>query len=607
MITYIEEYNNKLQSGEIVACRKIKVIYEYLVYCLHHDMVDFEFDIKLATKPIDFIETFCRHTQGRKIGAPLELELFQKARRQAVFGFVEKSSKYRQYTETMTIEGRKNGKTTENACDQLYMLVGDGEGSAEIYSVATKKDQAEKCYFEARKMISLDETLNKYLVNGVGEISFPSTFSFIKALSSKDLDSLNAHFVVIDELAAIQKRSIYDDMKQSTSSRDQGLISSISTNNFVRDNIFDSQYAYASDVIDFMEDFLRKAKKFGHEEIMKLVKEQDETGIKHFAGVIDFHFLPFIYELDDRNEWDKEELWIKANPGLGTIKKLKVLRDFVKKAKSDAGFKPTVMVKDFNMKENPINRWLKWEDLENEALINLDFKPKGDDFNYNTFAKAYKEMGFRYGIGGFDYAETFDLAAAKFLCMRKDDPRIYVLQMYWMPEDAVDKKEEEEHLPYRLWVSKGFIRTSQGYKIRKTDIFDWFEEIQNELGINIIYGAHDRWHVTESDVNYLNGTYGPITWTGLGMGAKTLSAPMYELKEDLKNKIIVYNDNPIDKVHLSNTEIIIDTNDNIKPVKPGYGDKNAVKQYRKHIDGSLALLIPYARLKEKWDEYQSMI
>ena len=100
----------------------------------------------------------------------------------------------------------------------------------------------------------------------------------MRALGSKDLDSFNAHFVVIDELAAIKKRSIYDDMKQSTSSRDQPLVSSISTNNFVRDNIFDAQYEYASQVIDFMEDFLKKSKKYGHEKVIEMVKQQERTG-----------------------------------------------------------------------------------------------------------------------------------------------------------------------------------------------------------------------------------------------------------------------------------------------------------------------------------------
>ncbi|MCO8751628.1 terminase large subunit, partial [Clostridioides difficile] len=92
----------------------------------------------------------------------------------------------------------------------------------------------------------------------------------------------------------------------------------------------------------------------------------------------DDRFIAFIYELDDKDEWDREECWIKANPGLGTIKKLDFLRDCVNKAKTDPSFKPTVMVKDFNMKENSATAWLRWDELNNETKFNVD------------------EMGFRY-------------------------------------------------------------------------------------------------------------------------------------------------------------------------------------------------------------------
>ena len=606
-MTFIEEYWEQIKTGKIVACRKVKIVYEYLVYCLHHDMIWFEFDEVLGNKPIEFIETFCRNTQGRNVGKPLQLELFQKARRQATFGFVHKDSRLRQYRETMLVEGRKNGKTTENACDSLYMLVGDGEGSAECYSVATKKEQAMKTFNEASKMITLDDDLRKYVVNGKAQIEYPSTFSYMKALGSKDLDSFNAHFVVIDELAAIKKRYIYDDMKQSTSSRDQALVSSISTNNFVRDNIFDSQYAYASDCIDFMEDFLKKANKLGHKKVMKLVEHQINTGEQHFIGTIDFEFLPFIYELDDKAEWDKEECWIKANPGLGTIKKIATLRGYVRKAKKDAPFKATVMVKDFNMKENSTARWLNWDDLENTEMIGHNIKPNDSEFNYETLKEGFKSMGFSYGIGCFDYGETTDIAAAKVLCMRPNDSKIYVLQMYWMPEDLVDKKTEEENTPYRTWVDKGFMRTSQGYKVRKEDLLEWFEEVQDELDIYIYVGGYDKWHVMETEQKYLENTYGKNTWKPVIQGPFTLSAPMKELKEDLKANMIVYNSHPIDVWCLSNLEVKTDINGNIQPVKPGYGDKDTTKQNTKKIDGAVALIIGYVKLKEKWDEYQNMI
>lgn len=606
-MTYIEEYWDQIKTGKINACRKIKIVYEYLVYCLQHEMFNYVFDEVLANKPIEFIETFCRQTQGRQIGQTFKLELFQKARRQAVFGFVDKDTRLRQYNETMVVEGRKNGKTTDNACDSLFMLVGDGEGSAENYCIATKKEQAMKTYDEVYKMVTLDDALRKYIVNGKAKIEYPSTFSYMRALGSKDLDSFNSHFVVVDELAAIQKRSIYDDMKQSTSSRDQPLVSSISTNGFVRECIFDAQYNYASDVIDFMEDFLKKARQHGHEKVMEMVNSQMETGEVLFQGTIDFHFLPFIYELDEKEEWLDESCWIKANPGLGPIKKIKTLRQYVQKAKADEEFKPTVMVKDFNMKENPTSRWLLWEQLENTLKIGHLFNVRNPEYNYETLCKAFKEQGFRYGIAGFDFAETTDFAAAKVLCMKPDDPNIYTLQMYWYPESVVEQLDDERKHMYKMWMAKGLLRTCQGYKIRKQDVLAWFTEVQEKLDIYIYAGGYDPWHIQEAEQRYLENEYGKGTWVPVRQGPYTLSGPMHELKEDLKAKVIVYNDHPIDKWCLSNLEVKTDINGNIQPVKPGYGDKNTKIANNKKIDGALALIIGYVVLKDKWDEYQNMI
>lgn len=126
-MTYIEEYYNKIVTGEIVACKRIKQVYKKLVDDLYNPKDNWVFDLELANRPIEFIETFCYQSQGT-LGKPLKLELFQKAKFQAVFGFVDKDTRLRKYKEVLTIEGRKNGKTTELAGVNNFMLVGDGEG-----------------------------------------------------------------------------------------------------------------------------------------------------------------------------------------------------------------------------------------------------------------------------------------------------------------------------------------------------------------------------------------------------------------------------------------------------------------------------------------------
>lgn len=432
--------------------------------------------------------------------------------------------------------------------------VADGEGSPEIYNVATKLDQAQKGFQECYKMIQQSKALNKHFKKRKSDLYIKYNFGTIKALASNTngLDGLNAHMVTIDELAAIKNRDLYDLMKQSMSARRQPLLHCITTNGFVRNSIFDSQYEYACKVLD--------------------------------GKVKDDKFLAFIYELDDKEEWDKEDCWIKANPGLGTIKKIDFLRDCVNKAKSDAAFKATVMVKDFNMKENSASAWLRWDQLNNETTFDI------------------KEMKFDYAIGGFDLAETTDLASAKLLCMRADDPNIYVLSMYFVPESKLNYEEdnkEDDQVPYKLWEKQGFLRVCQGNKVNKHDMLEWFKEIRDTYDIYIPWVGYDPWHVDDSLLEDYKAEFGPQSMEKVRQGIYTLSAPMKELKADLEANKVIYNNNPILKWCLSNVEVKTDINGNIQPVKG--------VDSRKRIDGAVALIIAYVMLKNHFNEYQTMI
>ncbi|MCR1952995.1 terminase large subunit [Clostridium sp. DSM 100503] len=554
-MTYIEEYYNKIMSGEIIACKRIKQVYTMLVDKIKNpEKYDpWIFDEQLANDPIIFIEEFCKQAQG-ELGAPLELLLFQKAKHQAVYGFVHKETGLRQYQEVLDIRGRKNGKTTELAADELYMLVGDGEGSPEVYNIATKLDQAKKGFNECYKMIQQSPDLNKNLKKRKSDIYCPFNYGSLQALASNSngLDGLNSHMVTIDELAAIKNRDIYDLMKQSMSSRRQPILNCITTNGFVRNSIFDAQYEYACKVLD--------------------------------GKIQDDRFLAFIYELDDRDEWDKEDMWIKANPGLGVIKGYDFLRGFVNKAKEDPSFKPTVMVKDFNMIENSIVRWLKWQEINNETTFNI------------------KEMGFRYGIGSFDLAETTDLAAAKVLCMRQDDPNIYVIPMYFIPEEKLNQEEDNkdtDSVPYRLWEKQGLLRVCPGNKVNKFHMLEWFKEVRDEFDIYIPWIGYDDWHVDDSLLEAYINEFGANSMIKVRQGPYTLSSPMKELRADLGAEKIIYNNNPIDKWCLSNLQVKTDINGNIQPVK---GIDN-----RQRIDGAIALIIGYVVLLDKMSEYQALI
>lgn len=553
-MTEFEQYFTALLDGKINSCEKMKKISEMLLE-QYANPGEFHFDSDIAKKHIDFIERFCKLPTG-KIGTPLKLELFQKARLQALFGFVDDNN-LRQYNECLIIEGRKNGKTTETAAVETDMLVNDGEGSPQIYNIATMLDQAKLGFNAAHKMVKQSPMLSKHVKKRAADLYFPYNFGYIKALASNSnsLDGLDVHCAVIDELAAIKNRDIYDLIKQAMGARSQPLLFCITTNGFVRDGIFDAQYDYASDLI------------YGR------LSESNKR------------FLPFIYELDDTTEWDKEECWIKANPGLGTIKSYDYLRQMVKKAKDDPTFKPTVLVKDFNLKQNVASAWLPWETLNNESKI--------------------PECDFKYAIGGMDAADSVDLNAAKALCMRPDDPHIYVKSMYWLPQAVIDKFENEgkrqgrDNAPYLLWKEQGYLRTVEGGKVDKRVFLDWFTELRDVEDLYILYIGYDPWHIDDSLLREFKMEFGERSMIPVRQGVFSLSQPMKDLKADMDAKLIVYDNNPIDKWCLYNTEIKTDINGNIQPVKG--------MDTRQRIDGTLALIDAYKVLKDKSDEYLSLI
>lgn len=550
-MTDFELYFTCIADGKILACEKMKRISDILLEQFYNPK-EYHFDTEIANRHTDFIEKFCKLPTG-KIGYPLKLELFQKARFQAIFGFVDDNN-IRQYNEVLIIEGRKNGKTTETASVELDMLINDNEGAPQIYNVATMLDQAKLGFSAANKMRIQSPLLKKHVKKRAADLYCEMNMGFIKALASNanSLDGLDTHCGVIDELAAIKNRDIYDLVKQSMGARRQPLLFSITTNGFIREGIFDSQYNYASNILHGKAENLR--------------------------------FLPFIYELDSMEEWDKEECWIKANPGIGTIKSYDYLRQMVQKAKDDDSFKPTVMVKDFNMKQTSESAWLRYEDFENAECFNGSF---------------------RYGIGGMDGADSVDLNAAKALCMRRGDDKIYVKQMYWIPQAVLDKQElsgdrkGRDNIPYQLWKDQGLLRTTEGNKVNKRVFLDWFCELRDKEDLFISYIGYDPWHMDDSLLQSFKNEFGEKAMIAIRQGVITLSQPMKELKADLQAKRIVYNDHPIDKWCFFNTAIKRDINDNIQPVKKG--------DSRGRIDGTMALIDAYKVLLDKMEEYQSLI
>lgn len=405
-------------------------------------------------------------------------------------------------------------------------------------------------------MVRKSPALRRRIKTLVAEMASDFNDGVFKPLSSDSdtLDGLNVHCVLMDEFHQWKNgRPLYDIMADGVTAREQPLVFMTSTAGVIREDIYDDKY----------------------EECERVINGYDDED-----GYHDEHFICFVYELDNRKEWIDEECWVKANPGLGTIKNYETLKAKVNKAKSNPNLVKNLVCKEFNIRETSSGAWLTFEQIDNRETFDLaKLKP-------------------RYGIGGVDLSKTTDLTAAKVIFEVPNDNRIYVLSMYWIPEDLVEKHVDEDKVPYDIWIERGYCRTCPGNKINPHCVTEWFLEVQEKLDIYIYAIGYDAWS-TSYWINEMQDTFGKEQMIAVHQGKKTLSQPMQALGADLTAKRIIYNNNPIDKWCLCNTAVDEDKNGNIQPIK--------TEKATRRIDGTAALLDAYVVLMDKLGEYESVI
>lgn len=547
-MNYIREYWDKIESGEIKVCRKIKQVMTHLIWLLDTKPEPWTFDEDLANLGIEFIEDHCKQFEGEWAGHEIELILWQKVVHQATYGFVNKYTGYRKHKEVVVVVGRKNGKTTWVAGEAGFMQIGDGEGGPQIRNLATKLDQAKILFNAFNNMRIQSPNLSRVMVKKNNCIESPFNFGTFTPLASDSgsLDGLNVHMGIVDELHALKDRNLYDVVKQSQSARKQPLMWSISTAGFVRENIYDDLYNYAEDVLS--------------------------------GNIIDESFLAFIYELDDDMEWMDESCWIKANPSLGITKPVSYLKEQVQRALNEPNYKNTVLTKDFNIRVNSVQSWLAVEDVINKATFDL---------------KWFKG---HYGVGGVDLSTRCDLTSSKILLQAKDDPNTYEVAMYFLPRQNLEKKIKEDRIPYDVWAEQGWLTLCDGDQVQYEDVTKWFLKMEKEYRIHTIWYGYDRaltdYWKTDMELNGFTGG------EAVAQGAYTLSTPMKDIGADIKAGRYIYNNNPITRWCFCNTALVRDSNDNWRPDK---------KNSRQRIDGTLATLNAKTIMLRKWEDYRGIL
>jgi len=489
----------------------------------------------IAAYSIRFAE-FCRHSKGEWAGQRIKLEPWQKFVRGSVFGWI-KTDGTRRYRVAYEEIARKNGKSTEAATVALKCLVADDEPGADVFSAATKKDQARIVFDEARRMVLRSEDLQRLVSVYRASLAVDTTLSSFQPLSSDErtLDGLNPHAVIIDELHKHKNRAVFDVLDTAMGSRRQPLLWIITTaGDDNPESVYAQERAYAENVVN--------------------------------GSFQDDEWFVYIATLDPEDRWDDPKVWIKANPNLHVSVKLGDLTRQCRAAKQNPA-------KQMEFKRLRCN-------VRTASSTQLISGPLWDQNSLGEFDPA--ELVGRRCFGGLDLSSKVDLSAwIKLFPPQDPGERWRVVARFWMPEDTVEQKADRDQVQYRRWIDVGLIEATQGNIIDHTEVQR--AVLEDARIYDLASVAYDPWNATQLAVALTNEG---LQMTEFIQGIRSYTAPTKELLAWLLSNQIDHGGNPVLRWMALNMRVQMDKNENQMPTK---------RLSIGRIDGATALIMAIGR------------
>ena len=534
-------------SGRQVACKWVRLACERYVRDREtgHER-GLVFDEGAAKLVIAFF-SMLKHSKGEWAGRPVILEPWQQFFVWNLFGWrrdrserwvestpggVQDTRGTRRFRTAYLEVARKNGKSTLASGLGLYMLAADGEPGAEVYSAATKKDQARIVFEEACRMVKG----SRRLFPGVGiyrhNIHIIETASKFEPLGADadTMDGLNIHFFVADEVHAHKTRDVWDKLETATGARRQPIGLGITTAGYDRQSLCFSLNEYSQKVLSGVE---QDDSFFGLIFTLDGVQDgEDEGGMG--KGVV--------------YDWAVESEWVKANPNLGVSKKVDDLRRKALRAKAMPASLNAFLRLECNVWTQSVTKWISWEKW---AACGGAVDPSG--------------LQGRRCYGGLDLSSNIDVAGYVLVFPPEvDGDPFQVLVRPFIPEDNIAERVRRDRAPYDVWVRQGFLTATPG------DVIDYefiYAQLQEDAAVyDIREMAFDRWGATKV-VQDLVEIFGEEWLVQMGQGFASMNPPMKEMERLILGGLLAHGNHPVLRWMADNLVVRQDPAGNLKPDK----------------------------------------
>lgn len=442
----------------------------------------------------------------------------------------------------------------------LYLLDADREPGAEVYTAATKREQARIAWSEAKRMVQSSAFLRRRIRSVRDNLHILNTASKLEPLGrdTDSMDGLNVHGAIVDELHAHKNREVWDLLDTATGSRRQSMIFGITTAGVDKQSLCWNLHEYTEKILE--------------------------------QTVVDDSFFGIIYTLDlekkdtdgkviePGDDWEDETCWIKANPNLGASKKL----DDMRRKANTAAEMPTAQ-NSFLQRE--LNYWT-------QATVRWINAPR-----WLACSQAVSEDGLRgrQCFGGLDLSSTSDVTAfvLVFPPQTPEDP-YQVLCRFWVPEETMRERTKRDRVLYETWVRQGYMMTTPGNVIDHDFIVSEIDELAQRYDIKEI--AFDRWGAAQIQTT-LQGMGGEDFLVQFGQGFASMSAPTKELERLIGAGRLAHGGHPVLTWMAGNVVASKDAAGNIKPDKAKSTEK---------IDGIVALVMGLDRATRHQPEPESV-
>ena len=466
-----------------------------------------------------WIQDRCSHVKGELAGHRLILaDYFYWDFIYPVFGLYTKNGERRLISECYIEIPKKNGKTTNMAGIELFLLGGDGEIGADIFNMAGDDGQANLLFRTAKMMVSQDDILKSSMKCYRSEIHYKNGQIKKRTAAADTKHGEDAHGVIIDELH-VAERDLYETVKWAGEQRANSLFLQITTAGFDRTSICWDRHEYTRMIND------------------GIIDDPNHWGVIYNIST---KAEKYCLEVDKEGNFTERAIntWKSCNP---IWEYSEVFRDKFYKSANEARNNITL--------ENAFKRLRLnvWTGSEKKWISSEDWE---------TGNKPLPDLTGMTCYGGLDLASTSDTTALV-LCFVVDEVS-YIMPFIFVPERMIDERDKRNESFYFKWAREGYLIRTPGNVIDYTYIEKKLEELTQTY--NIISIGYDPFNARQKIIEWQD-KFTP-EFEEYRQGWPTMSEPTKEFERRIKSGKLVHGGHPVLKWMADNAMLRMDVNDN---------------------------------------------